>query len=326
MDDGRNIRSVADYLSEVTDETKTVFPSVLSDTKEVNSVLRKVVNSTDETLNRTGDPRVSFEVENLKQTIRESLKFSDNISQAARSVATYASNDGVLKYVKEELSKGHASQQRLKSYLDVVNKRVINCRERLGEIKTNYSSLSKVVLKRRERILESRNLLGRFFFLVTPATVGSSLVTVIGFMVVRFLMSRFSYHFYDVPLVENGDFINSSRQNMTIPVPRAVIPWLPLLVGVAMGIGFFYLAKKSGFHYQLLQTPPGVAILQSMVDSIATFHLKLQRNIGRLRRIERCLCDAMNIVSDERDTEEIETKLDEFKEEMKELLSSMDCN
>ena len=319
--------SAAGNLSKVTDGIKTVFTSVLNDIKEVNHVLREVVNSGD-TLNTTGDPRVSFDVEGFKQDIRDRLIASDNFTQASRSIASYASNDRILKSIKEELSKN--SHEKLKSYLDVIKERLGTCYERLEEIQNEYSHIYRLALKHKNRLSEDSRCM-----LLTPATAGSGLAGLAGFLVAKFVLSTFKSHAL-LPLSGDGDSLEdlAGRQTSTKHQPGARLYMyeylLCLLFGVTIGIGFFYLAKRFDFHQPLgsRQTSsfkePGVVMLQSAIETISTFLSKMQVATNRIHDLERCLVEAVKYAPEKKDAEVIKSHLDKLQYETSVLLTLME--
>ena len=320
--------SATENLSKVTDGIKTVFTSTLNDVKEINHVLREVVNSGD-TLNPTGDPRISFDVDGFKQDIRDRLIVSDSFTQATRSVASYASNDRILKSIKEELSKN--SHQKLKSYLDVIKQRLGTCRERLEEIQMEYSHIYSLAMKHKKRLIEDSRCV-----ILTPATAGSSLVGLAGCFVAKHILVTIKSLF----LSGDGDSSAPEAELASGPTPTKHQPvarlymydyLLCLLFGVAIGIGVFYLAKRFGFHQALGsgQTSfkePGGVMLQSAVDSISIFLSKLQVATSRIRDLEQCLAmvEAIEYTLDKKNAEVIKSQLDKLQYETNVLLALME--
>ena len=318
MTNCQDTESVAVHLSKFTDATKTLFPSAIRDIKEVNRVLLRVVDSDAETLNTTGDTRVSFKVNNFKQTITESLITSESFSQATESVATYASDDVVLQGIKEELSNPHEIQhtEKLTSYLNVLRERLINCRECLTEIQTRYSNLSRLALEHKRRISHTRLPLSQLFVLsLTPVAVravSGFVGTLTGFIFGKTLVSLIKPSSPPpLPVAANYSPDSMKEPQRYPPVPHLqgttmssyfIYEYvLPLLLGVVVGIGFFYLAKKFRFYHRLGTyasfTEQGVSMLQSVENSIANFESKIEVTTHRLCDLEHCLSKASDCVS-----------------------------
>ena len=332
----QDTKSVAVLLSKLTDAAKTLFPSAISDIKEINRVLGEFVDSDAETLNKTGDPRFSFEVEIFKQAIRDGFVTSDSFIQAIRSVALYASDNGVLQGIKEELSNSHViQQQKLKCYLNVLKERLIYCRVCLAEIQSYYIKFSILAFKHKNRIYKTSPLSHLFVLRTVYAGPALQNVCVVnGFLFVKLLVSYLkpSYH---LPLSDNGDSMEGVTQHPPVLNPNGTTSEyiydyiLPLLLLVFFGIGCRYLIKRSRLgicHYlKTFFRVPDVSVLQSVIDTLATSQSKLQIIINRLHDLEHCLSEDIDCMSalDEKDEEEIKSQLDKIQYEMNVLLTFM---
>ena len=309
----------AGKLSEVTDRIRNTFTSALSDIKAINHVLCEVVNSGD-ALNATGDPKISLGIDNFKQIIQERLIASDSFVQASRKVASDASNDSTIETIKEELSKN--CHQELKSYLNLIKERRINCHECLENIQRNYSHIHSLAIKHRE---------ASQCMLLTPATVGSGSLGLAGFYLMKLVLSAikslyiamFPVHGEDHSLQSHLQLAKQVKGAETYVHPEHI---LCLLFGITIGIGFFYLAKRFGFHqhFGTAFKQPGVVTLQSVIDSLSTFLSKLQVTINGIRDLEKCLSKVIECTPDivKKDAEAIKWQLDKLQGETKLIILS----
>lgn len=319
-----NSRSVAENLSKVTDGLKAVFTTALGDIKDVNRVLCEVVNSGD-TLNPTGYLRVSSDVEDFKQVIRQRLSASDDFTQATRSAVNHASDDRLLKSIKEELSKN--SHRYLKSYLGVLQKRLRNCSECLQEMKTNYSYIRSLGLKHKSRLTQHGPCR-----IPAPATAGSGLVGLAGFIVVKLLFIS-AFESQALPGGGDGDSLKGlnklSQRSGKFYVCEYI---LCLLFGVTIGIGCFYLAKRLGFHRRLRSRETsslkeaGVEMLQLTNNSISDYLGKLEVTTSRIHELEQHLIEARDAeyLPNKEDTELTKAQLDKLQHETNALLTYME--
>jgi hypothetical protein len=319
--------SAVENLGKVTDGLKAVFTTALGDIRDVNHALREIVNSGD-TLNPTGDLRVSSDVDNFKHAIRQRLSATDDFTQATRSAASYASDDPLLKSIKDELSKN--SHRSLKSYLGVLQKRLRNCSKCLQEIKTNYSYIHSLGLQHKSRLTETSQH-GRCAT-PTPATAGSGLVGLAGFFVAKLVFIS-AFESRALPRGGGGDSLKdlnkSSQQSGKFYVYEYNII-LCLLFGVTIGIGCFYLAKRLGFHrLRSRETASfkeaGVEMLQLTNNSISDYLGKLKVTTSRIHELEQHLIaarDAPNIEFE--DAELIKAQLEKLQHETNALLTFMD--
>ena len=302
-------RSVAENLSKVTDGLKAVFSTALGDIKDVNHVLREVVNSAD-TLNPTGDLRVSSDVENFKHAIRQRLSTSDDFTQATRSAVNHASDDRLLKSIKEELSNN--SHRQLKSYLGVLQKRLRNCSESLQEMKTNYSYIHSLGLKHKSHLIQHGP-----YRILTPATAGSYLVSLAGFILVKLLFIS-TFKSQALPGSGDGDSLkdlNKLSQQFERGTFYVCEHILCLLFGVTIGIGCFYLAKRLGFHrVEMLQ-------LTKFNNSISDYLGKLEVTTSRIQELEQHLIEARDAeyLPNKEVAELIKAQLDKLQHETKAL-------
>ena len=328
----------AGNLSKVTEGINTLFIDALNDVKEVNCVLREVVNS-DDTLNTTGDPRIStdHDIENFKHAIRERLVASNDFTEAIRSVASYASSDEILKNIKEELSKN--SHKELESYLNVIKKHLRNCRECLENIQTNYSYISRLAQKCITKAEASKR--GRCI-LPTLVTAGSSLVGLAGFFVVKLALSTFQSRAL-LPLSGDHDSLeelsktpSTKQQSPRLYRNEFSLVCLLALFGATIGIGFsVYLAKRFGFHQQLGRLSrkksstkeEAVAVMfQPVVESISTFlsKLRLDKTTRRIHDLEQCLVEInIECAPDKENVEVIKVQLDKLQHETNTLLTQV---
>ena len=317
---------LATNLSKLVDGVKTIFPSVLDDIKEVNDALQEIVSSSNETLDTSNDPKVSFEVEKFKQMIKDELTASDCCRNAAESVATYASDDRTLKEIKEELSKGN--QQKLKRYLEVVKNRLKNCHGHLEAIQTDYYDIYRVAVKHRERLSEVGSMRKLLLVAVQAAKYGLTLIGIVGFVVTKHLLSSSCVETLPIlpRLNESIPRLNESipRLNESIPrlnesIPRlnestnvvihrlhydqpqycsslyyyiVVYYLIPITFGLTVGLSCFYMAKRlSLYHPPVLASrkAQGISLLRSAEDTILSFQSKLKKTIGKLQDLEHYL-------------------------------------
>lgn len=320
--------SAAGKLSEVTDRIRNTFTSALSDIKAINHVLREVVDSGD-ALNTPGDPKILLSIDNFKHAIQERLIASDSFIQASRKVASDASNDSTIETIKEELSKN--CHQELKSYLNLIKERMINCRECLENIQRDYFHIHSLATKHKNCIIEASQC-GRCM-LLTPATAGSGLVGLAGFFIVKLVLSTikslamFPVHGEDhssEELQSHSQLVKQIKGAETYVNPEYI---LCLLFGITIGIGFFYLAKRFGFHQHFgtvtAFTQPGVVTLQSVINLLSTFLSRLRVTINGIRDLEKCLSKAIECTPDivKTDAEAIKWQLNKLQEETKLMCS-----
>lgn len=301
--------SVAENLSKVADGLKAVFTTAVDDIKPINRVLCEVVNSGD-TLNPTGNLRVSSDVDNFKHTIRQRLSAFDGFILAGRSAASHASNDRLLKSIKEELSKN--SHQNLKSYLDTLKKRLRECTERLHEVKTNYRYIHSLGLQHKSR-LHGRCL------------AGSGLLVGLGFFVAKFFFFS-GFKSQALPGGGGGNSLNelnkSPRQSDQFYMYGYKNIILCLLIQIAIGIGCFYLATR---HRRLQSREPGVKMLRLTSNSISDYLGKLEMTTSRIHELEQHVIEARDAeyLPNKEDAELIKAQLGKLQHEANVLLTFM---
>lgn len=141
--------TVAGHLNQMT-EKLTVFSSTIMAVTKVNSELETLIvndSALPKGFRAPDDPIISFELENFKQKVRETIISSRDVKNAVRSLAGYTSNKTQTEQLKEELgSQCHGDYHKLKDFLKIVGERISSCRKRSQRMRPKYEETHNLLL------------------------------------------------------------------------------------------------------------------------------------------------------------------------------------
>ena len=293
-------------------------------------MLQEIVDSGN-TLNSTGDYSISFEVENFKQSVRERLVTSTSFVQAIENVARFASDEMLLKSVKDDLSR--RSYQSLNSYLTTLRERLAFCHKYLDQVQQEYSNVYELTQKHSKRIAQTLNhaqsQVAQCAVVNCIHTIaGSGVAGIAGFVVTRILIStlkpwRFTTH---------SSVVEQINEHQTPEGHLTVYEYIVcLLIGITFGVSYLFIAKRFGFCQRQRHTQPrslldtGFAILQSAERSIKKFLSSELHNMkDGLLEMEQYVYKSLKYIEglpDNEDVEDINAQLDKLQQEMKGVLS-----
>ena len=132
---------ISQGLYEVATQVKEVITNVVREVCKIREALDKIEQ--EDSFEAHENPQVSYEIEGLKQSLRELTIYSRGFLSACKSLAKYSSNDRHLQCIKDDLNNGRL--ERLKRFVKDIISRMAICRMRVDEYQAEYNKLKRHV-------------------------------------------------------------------------------------------------------------------------------------------------------------------------------------
>ena len=145
----------------------------ISELKDLNTKLSGL--GKDQTFT-SDDPKMAFEIENLKHACREMVIFNHRFIRISTSLAKYASNEEYIYQLEEDLLAG--KYQRLKPFIDGIIHYISQCKSCLDQHQHEYEKVKKLVrefLPCSEAIIIYENVDG--YVVINPESTSDKFVT-----------------------------------------------------------------------------------------------------------------------------------------------------
>lgn len=284
----------------------------------------KTVNRVVEIVGKDGtfdsqDPSLSFEIEDMKHSLREAVILSGRFIIASKSLAKYSSNEGYIQQIKDELTAGNL--QKLKPFLDGIAGYLSRCRMRVEEYQAEYGK----VKEKTRQLMERRDAANPVSLHSTTEQDVSCHSYFAGVSVALFLPGLVALVFKE------------------FRVFFALVYVCLSVSGFVFGKnGYTFLLARSTFNSQQARGRRlynNEIQLQSSQDSISTFLAKAPGTRSKLLQLEQCAKEASecvgtiaqqgrnptpHLLGETEKYNQVKAQLDELQQQMTQLLKCVD--